>query len=46
MIPCEVRERLEDQINEAYKELAEVKYESPQSEGKAQAKVNVTPKRV
>jgi hypothetical protein len=40
MIPCEIRKRLEDQISEAYKELAEVKYDSPQSAGKAQANIN------
>jgi hypothetical protein len=40
MIPCEIRKTFEDQVNAAYKELAEAKYDSPESGRKAQAKIS------
>jgi len=38
MIPCEVRERLEAQIVDAYRELSE--FESSQSQRKAREKIS------
>jgi hypothetical protein len=40
MAICKVREELEQKITEAYRVLGEVKFDSPNSEEEAQAKVN------
>ena len=40
MVPCEIRENMEAQIVNAYKELEENRYDSPQSGHEAQSKIS------